>query len=160
MVDLLEAVAGEARWIGRELPLERAEVRDRLARALASDRAVELVAVADDAVVGQVAVELAPYDVASLAMSVAAGWRGRGVGSALLDAALGWARDAGAHKVALQVWPHNAPALRLYEKFGFVQEGLLRRHYRRRNGELWDVVVMGLVLDVESPGPSVGPAEA
>jgi len=30
--------------------------------------------------------------------------------------------------------------------FGFQREGLLRRHYRRRNGELWDTVVMGLPL--------------
>jgi RimJ/RimL family protein N-acetyltransferase len=67
---------------------------------------------------------------------------------------MGWARRSGAHKVALQVWPHNVAARRLYEKHGFVQEGLLRRHYRRRNGELWDAVVMGMVLDEESPGSS------
>jgi RimJ/RimL family protein N-acetyltransferase len=68
------------------------------------------------------------------------------VGSALLSAAIAWAREAGAHKVALQVWPHNEAAIALYRKFGFEQEGRLRRHYRRRNGELWDAVVMGLCL--------------
>src|SRR5438132_10638636 len=31
--------------------------------------------------------------------------------------------------------------------FGFEEEGLLRRQYRRRNGELWDALVMGLLLD-------------
>jgi RimJ/RimL family protein N-acetyltransferase len=91
--------------------------------------------------------ELARYGVADLGMLVAAGWRGRGVGSALVAAGLAWAREAGAHKVALQVWPHNQAAVALYEKFGFQREGLLRRHYRRRNGELWDAVVMGLLLD-------------
>ncbi|MDQ3574430.1 MAG: hypothetical protein M3404_05830, partial [Actinomycetota bacterium] len=60
-----------------------------------------------------------------------------------------------AHKVALQVWPHNHGALALYRKFGFVQEGLLRRHYPRRNGELWDAVVMGLVLNEDAPGSSL-----
>jgi RimJ/RimL family protein N-acetyltransferase len=54
--------------------------------------------------------------------------------------------------VALQVWPHNHAARALYRRFGFADEGLLRRHYRRRNGELWDAVVMGLVLDESSPG--------
>jgi putative acetyltransferase len=50
------------------------------------------------------------------------------------------------------VWPHNHPARQLYERFGFVEEGRLRRHYRRQNGELWDAIVMGLVLDDSSPG--------
>jgi RimJ/RimL family protein N-acetyltransferase len=80
-------------------------------------------------------------------MLVAAGWRGRGVGSALLRAGIDWARRAGAHKVALQVWPHNQAAVALYEKFGFQREGRLRRHYRRRSGELWDAIVMGLPLE-------------
>ena len=52
----------------------------------------------------------------------------------------------GAHKVALEVWPHNHAALRLYQRAGFETEGRLRRHYRRRNGELWDTIVMGLAL--------------
>ena len=44
------------------------------------------------------------------------------------------------------------PALALYRKFGFVEEARLRRHYRQRNGQLWDGVGMGLILDWESPG--------
>jgi RimJ/RimL family protein N-acetyltransferase len=44
------------------------------------------------------------------------------------------------------VWPHNDAAIGLYEKVGFEHEGLLRRHYRRSNGEHWDVIVMGLLL--------------
>ena len=76
----------------------------------------------------------------------AADARGRGVGSALLATAIEWARAAGAHKVALQVWPDNQGAIALYRKFGFAQEGHLRRHYRRRNGDLWDAIIMGLAL--------------
>ena len=79
-------------------------------------------------------------------------WRGRGVGNALLAAAVDWARAAGAHKVSLQMWPHNEAARRLYEKFGFEEEGYLRRHYRRRSGEIWDAVVMGLLLDASPSG--------
>ncbi|MEP9394480.1 MULTISPECIES: GNAT family N-acetyltransferase [Gordonia] len=43
-------------------------------------------------------------------------------------------------------------AIALYEKFGCVAEGRLYRHYRRRSGELWDAIVMGLILDTTSPG--------
>jgi RimJ/RimL family protein N-acetyltransferase len=50
------------------------------------------------------------------------------------------------HKIALQVWPHNEAALALYRSSGFEQEGYLRQHYRRKNGELWDAVVMGRLV--------------
>src|SRR6266540_3495536 len=107
---------------------------------------VEVAAEGGGRIIGQLGMDLAGYGVADLGMLVSEGWRGRGVGSALLRAGIEWARGAGAHKVALQVWPHNAAALALYEKFGFQREGLLRGHYRRRNGELWDAIVMGLPL--------------
>ncbi len=85
-----------------------------------------------------------------LGMLVAAPWRGRGVGKKLLDACLAWARESGAHKICLEVWPHNAAAIALYEKNGFVREGYRRKQWRRRNGELWDSVLMGLLL-VDEP---------
>ena len=82
----------------------------------------------------------------SIGMAVAATWRRRGVGSALLSCGIDWARASGAHKVVLEVFPHNTAAIVLYEKFGFAREGYRKAHYRRQNGELWDVISMGLSL--------------
>ncbi len=147
LVALHEEVAGEGRWIAAELPIDRELLRERVRASIDAERAVRLVAVVGGDIVGQVTVEVTPYNLAYLSMWVAAGWRRRGIGTALVEAALAWARRAGAHKVVLEVWPHNGAALALYRKFGFVEEGLLRRHYPRRSGELWDVVVMGLVFD-------------
>ena len=146
IVELLVEVAAEGRWIGTELPVDRERRRRRLREDLRRGDAVVLVAEAGGRIVGQLGMDVASYGVADFGMLVAEGWRGRGVGSALLRAAIERARQAGAHKVALQVWPHNAAAIALYEKLGFQREGLLRRHYRRRNGELWDAVIMGLQL--------------
>ena len=101
----------------------------------------------EGAIVGLLGIELTSYGVADFGMMVAADRRGQGIGSALMAAAIEWARTAGAHKLSLQVWPHNEAARALYRKFGFEEEGLLRRQYRRRNGELWDAIVMGLLLD-------------
>jgi RimJ/RimL family protein N-acetyltransferase len=56
------------------------------------------------------------------------------------------ARSRGLHKLALSVFPHNEAAIALYRKFGFVEEGRRRRHVRRANGELWDLIEMGLLL--------------
>jgi RimJ/RimL family protein N-acetyltransferase len=146
LVAMLVEVAGEGRWIGTEAPVD-IERRRRMAADVEAADVVVLVAEAGGEPVGQLGLELARYGVAELGMLVAAGWRGRGVGTALMAEAVQRARAAGAHKVALQVWPHNAAAIALYERFGFQREGYLRRHYRRRSGELWDAVVMGLPLD-------------
>ncbi len=155
VIDLFVAVVEEGRWLGTQSPVDRDAQHERFMHEASSDDAVSLVAVVDDAIVGHVRVELAPYKVAGLGMMVDARWRGRGVGGALVRSAIDAARDLGAHKVALQVWPHNTAARRLYLRYGFVEEGVLRRHYPRRNGELWDAVIMGLVLDETSPGCSL-----
>jgi putative acetyltransferase len=155
IVDLFIAVVDEGRWLGAEPPVDRATQRERFLEHIdGSARGAAVVAVAGDEIVGHARVDLAPYNVAGLGMMVDARWRGRGVGGALVDAIVEASRALGAHKIALQVWPHNEAALRLYRRHGFVEEGVLRRHYPRRNGELWDAVVMGLVLDETSPGYS------
>lgn len=54
--------------------------------------------------------------------------RGRGVGVALLDAARGLARQSGAWGLVLETAPDNLHAQRLYERYGFVEDG--GRHYQ------------------------------
>ena len=79
--------------------------------------------------------------VADLGLMVAASHRRRGIGRALLDAAVDWAREAGVRKLELHVFPHNEPAIRLYEEFGFEREGYRRGHYRRGR-EYLDAILM------------------
>ena len=86
-------------------------------------------------------------------MAVAEGWRGRGVGTRLLEPLFDWAGTQESTRSSSKCGrTTSAAASRLYEKFGFEVEGRRRRHWRRRNGELWDTIMMGLVLDEESPG--------
>ena len=58
-----------------------------------------------------------------LGMWVEPAYRGRGVARALLDHAVGWARDKGAAEMVLWVADHNTKARRLYEGAGFVATG-------------------------------------
>ena len=153
-LDVFEEVVAEGIWLGSEPPFDRDARREKFLAALADERSVRLVAVAGPGgpVVGQLSLDVAPYGVAHFGMAVAPAWRGQGVGGALVVEGVEAARRLGAHKVALEVWPHNGAARRLYRRHGFVEEGRQRRHYRRRNGELWDSVVMGRVLDEDTPG--------
>jgi RimJ/RimL family protein N-acetyltransferase len=79
--------------------------------------------------------------VADLGLMVAAAHRRRGVGTALLDAAVEWARQAGVRKLELHVFPWNKAAIALYDRFGFVREGYRRGHYRRGD-EYVDAILM------------------
>lgn len=155
LLDLREAVAGEGVWIGAQVPLDREGDRarhlDTIERQDDGTSGVLLVAELDGAMVGSLSMH-ARIGIAGLGMQVADGHRGQGIGAALVAEAIEWARGAGVHKVELECWPWNRRARALYVRFGFVEEGYRRRQYRRKDGSLWDSVVMGLVLDEDAPG--------
>ncbi|WP_328683240.1 GNAT family N-acetyltransferase [Streptomyces sp. NBC_01261] len=74
--------------------------------------------------------------------------RGRGIGTEATRLILGYGfEQLGLHRVQLEVYGNNHRALRVYEKVGFVVEGV-RREAQSRDGEWVDEVVMG-VLDRE-----------
>lgn len=140
LAELFAAVASERDGIATEPPVDVA--------AWAAKWGLDgtVVAVADEEIVGELRVEPSWFGYGEIGMMVAARWRGRGVGSALVAAAIEWARAQGMHKLSLSVFPHNAAAIALYRKFGFVEEGRRIKHLRRANGELWDLIDMGLLL--------------
>lgn len=148
---LFTDVASEGMWIGAEVPLDSERIRSAFDAALVDRAAAVIVADAESDIVGLIFLR-SDDGVVGLGMMVAAGQRGKGLGRQLLDAGVSWARTIGAHKLALEVWPHNRHAIALYLDSGFEIEGRLRRHHRRRSGQLWDSVVMGKVLDTSSPG--------
>lgn len=141
MAVVFAAVAEERDAIATEPPV------DVEARAASWTLDGTFVAFVGTAIVGSVHVECSKHGYGEIGMAVARKWRGRGVvGSALMVAATEWARESGLHKLSLSVWPHNAAAIALYRKFGFVEEGRRVKQYRRASGELWDTIDMGLLL--------------
>jgi RimJ/RimL family protein N-acetyltransferase len=159
---LYAAVAAEGRWIGAEAPVEWTPERRREWCQVVDDEARGAWFLAEDGggrLVGYLTVFRSGAEHAEFAMAVDAEHRGAGVGGALLDAAVAWCRDLPLSKLSCQVWPHNGAALGLYRSRGFVVEGRLRRHWRRRNGQLWDAVLMGLVLDEQAPGSGLPDAD-
>jgi ribosomal protein S18 acetylase RimI-like enzyme len=114
-----------------------------------------VVALGDDAVVGWCDIRRDRQETrrhrGALGMGVISAWRRRGVGSRLLAAALPLARARGFARVDLDVYAHNAPAIRLYEKFGFAREGVQRDAFRT-DGRSFDAIAMAWYAGVP-PAP-------
>jgi ribosomal protein S18 acetylase RimI-like enzyme len=140
IAQLFAAVAEERDGIAAEPPIDVA------ARAASLRLDGTFAAVAAGAIVGSLHVEPTSFGFGEIWLMVAREQRGRGVGSALIAAAIEWSRDNGLHKLTLSVFPHNEEAIALYRKFGFTEEGRREKHIRRADGELWDLLEMGLQL--------------
>lgn len=80
-----------------------------------------------------------------LGMGLLPEFRGQGLGTKLLSSVLDHAKKFGLEKVELNVYTSNAPAVALYKKFGFEQEGLIKK-YRKLDGQYFDCLAMGKFL--------------
>ncbi|KAH8879988.1 acyl-CoA N-acyltransferase [Thozetella sp. PMI_491] len=82
---------------------------------------------------------------AMIGLSIAAPYRGKGYGGEAINWVLDWGfRRANLHRIDIGAWSYNEPALRLYRKLGFVEEGREREAvwYDRK----WhDIVSLGML---------------
>ena len=152
LVDLAAEVAAEPEgWLISDGAWRTTGEERRFLRALRryGDAAV-FIAETPERVVGRLSLGRDPHPasrhVADLGLMVAAGHRRRGVGTALLEQAVEWARGAGVRKLELHVFPHNEAAIALYEQFGFRREGYRRAHYRR-GSDFVDAILMALEVE-------------
>jgi RimJ/RimL family protein N-acetyltransferase len=76
-----------------------------------------------------------------LGMGVIDGFRGKGIGIALMRAALSRAKEAGLSRVELTVREDNLRAKALYEKVGFAVEGV-KRKAALFDGKYYDLILM------------------
>jgi len=81
--------------------------------------------------------------VGNLGMGLLSEYRGKGLGSRLLERAIEHARfKNGIEKVELEVFESNIDAIKLYERYGFVQEGR-RVKSRKLDGKYDNIILMG-----------------
>lgn len=135
LAHLFSAVRSEGRWLitpsGAVSEPSEAFWISELIRA---GEHLVLVAEADGEVIGNILVSIdrgvATEHIGILSITVADGWRDVRIGSELVAAAQDWARRRGLRKVSLGVFPDNERAIAVYERAGFVREGLRRMQYR------------------------------
>jgi diaminopimelate decarboxylase len=152
-LEAFRSVAAERRFIQTEEVSRTARQYRKRFRRSDTAEAAHLVAVAGGRVIGSLSIQRdahpATWHTASTGMFVTAAWRGRGVGTALMEGAMRWARDAGVERVDLTVYPHNQAAIALYRRFGFVEEGRLVRHAKKSYG-YEDEILMAVWLGPRS----------
>lgn len=111
-----------------------------------------LVALVNGEVVGHLGLRTFPNSprrkhVASFGMGVHDAWQGKGVGSALVAAAIDFAgRWLNVSRMELSVFADNETAVHLYQKFGYEIEGR-QRNYAFRDGAYADVYNMAKFLE-------------
>ena len=113
-----------------------------------------LVAVVDSKVVGQLGLHTFPNrprrkHAGTIGMGVHDDWQGKGIGTALLSACVDMADNwLNLKRLELEVYIDNEAAIRLYERFKFVQEGTLRQH-AFRDGKYVDSYLMARLYPFE-----------
>jgi RimJ/RimL family protein N-acetyltransferase len=147
LVRLAEAVGSEREgWLIADGGWRSASEERRYLKAIRRHAyAAVLVADIDGEVVGRLSIgrdsHPASEHVADVGLMVAEGYRRRGIGRGLMEAAETWAREVGVRKIELHVFPHNEAALALYEQLGYRRVGVRRDHFRRGDGYV-DAILM------------------
>jgi L-phenylalanine/L-methionine N-acetyltransferase len=132
-----------------QLPLQTVE-RTRKFLAEPPDGSYVLVAVAEGEVIGNLDLRTHPDSprrshVGEIGMAVHDDWQGKGIGTALMEAALDLADNwLNLERIELNVYTDNAAGRALYEKFGFEIEGTHRR-YAFREGQYVDAYSMARI---------------
>ena len=135
-----------ATWGTLQMPYPSAEVwRKRLAEP--PEGMYSLVACVDGEVVGQCGLHTITESprrrhTGWLGMAVRDDWQGKGVGTAMMQALIDLADNwVNLVRLELEVYTDNAPAVHLYQKFGFKIEGTQVQH-AFRNGQYVDTYLM------------------
>lgn len=156
IVDVVETVAGEERYVVAARLAADLRRDDALLRFNEAEDRMFFVATADEgdegaeAVIGwlHVGASRAPEmgHTATLTLGVRADHRGHGIGAALVDRGLAWAREQGYRKVYQSLPATNEGAIDFLETNGWSVEATREGHYQL-DGELVDEVQLAIWVD-------------
>jgi putative acetyltransferase len=125
--------------------------RERIERWLSQEGQVfAIVATSEDRIVGHSAFFVHDYPrlkgIADLGIQIHQDFQGVGLGTAMTEICIGAAQEANLHRLSLEVVAENEVAIHLYDKLGFVREGVKRDAFFGQDGKYHDLVVMGQIL--------------
>ncbi len=150
IIAILEEIAAERIYTAIERPWSVDQQRSYLA-SLSPREAVHVAETCDGTVIGYQTLELwAPtvnsmLHVGQLGTFLKAQWRRQGIGEALFQDTLSFARDHEYGKFVIQIRSANTPAQAFYQRLGFRQCGRLTRQVRI-GGREEDEIIMEYFL--------------
>ena len=147
----IRSVAQETRFFviqPDEFPSAEDQERQWIQEHLDHPGKLALVAAAADEIIGSLSVENGPFQRTSytgtVGLSVHQDWRGKGIGTAMLEALLDWAEaNPLIEKIGLGVFSSNLDAIRLYRRLRFVEEGRRAKAIKFGPGQYVDEILMG-----------------
>jgi RimJ/RimL family protein N-acetyltransferase len=153
ILQYIEAISGESDYLsfGRgEFKLSESEERRVLLDYQRSDNNLYALGLLDDEIVGSLSFSAGSRPrikhTGEFGMSVRKEYWGLGIGSALIDTLVDWARATRIiFKINLRVRTDNQRAIQLYERKGFVREGTISKEILL-DGKYYDHHWMGLEL--------------
>jgi RimJ/RimL family protein N-acetyltransferase len=157
MIAYLQLISAESDnqilWGPGEFTVTPDEEREMLKSVAASDNSVFIVAEDAGRIVGVANVTggrpRAARHSGGIGITLHPDYREMGLGTRMMQWLIDWAKGTGVlTRLWLEVFAHNARAIHVYEKVGFVKEGA-RRNAFIKEGRYVDSVMMALLLRTE-----------
>jgi ribosomal protein S18 acetylase RimI-like enzyme len=145
----LDAVSRERKFLGFVQAPSLEKTQEWLISGM-KEGEIRFIALDGSRVVGWCDIEISQNEgfthAGRLGMGILKEYRGRGLGSRLLEETLSVARSRGLERVGLDGFASNTPAIKLYEKFNFQIEG--RKRKARKIDEAYDdIIVMAILFE-------------
>lgn len=154
MIAFVQRITRETDYLmisGSEFSLSISEEEDYIDSFIKADNRLFLVAEINGRIIGGAHFEgenvTRMRHSGEMGVSVIKDYWGLGVGSALIENLIKWARDTGIiRKINLRVHQDNKRAIALYSRYGFCQEGVKKREFYI-NGNFYDAILMGMEIN-------------
>ncbi|MCA1065700.1 GNAT family N-acetyltransferase [Rossellomorea sp. AcN35-11] len=150
LLDIQQSVISEGDYlitVSEEFSNTPTQQRDWINNILENERETLLIAETDGKAVGWIVFHIQNRKrmthTGSIGMMVRKQYRGRGIGTLLLQALIDWAKENPLiEKMSLGVFSTNHRALSLYKKMGFVEEGRKINEFKIADNEYVDDILM------------------
>ena len=124
--------------LGSEIKLTIAQEEGWIQSFLEKDNSLLLVAEYDNELIGNIDLtgnsRIVMAHTAVIGMGILADWRGIGLGTALLQSIILWAKENPLLELIwLQVYTANAAGMNLYKKAGFIENGIIKNFFKNGN---------------------------
>ena len=155
LIALLDQIGHESSFTSLDengIAMSESEMELFIDQQAQSDNQIILLAFLNDELVGVVNITADQRPrvrhIGDVFLGIKKAYWGNGLGSILMEEAIEWAQSSGSiRRLQLTVQKRNTAAVHLYEKMGFIIEGLQERGACIEGGEFLDVYLMGQLID-------------